>query len=164
MKLASHPLTFPELLFILLMLLVPSLMDPKLSNLAANLLQGSISRTFYEKLLFLQIRKRKNSVKLSVSFYAFGICARKSFAKNVDEIDTRYQKAQNTVKLSVFFTLLGSAFVKALHKMLVKWIPRSLSASFFNKFYNMLDYSSLEFLFLLHTFAIDGKIKRPYML
>ncbi len=82
MKLASHPLTFPELLFILLMLLVPSLMDPKLSNLAANLLQGSISRTFYEKLLFLQIRKRKNSVKLSVSFYAFEICIRKSCSKN----------------------------------------------------------------------------------
>jgi hypothetical protein len=33
-------------------------------------------------------QKRKNSVKLSVSFYAFGIRARKSCAKNVDEIDT----------------------------------------------------------------------------
>ncbi len=34
--------------------------------------------------------KRKNSVKLSVSFYAYGICARKICSYNVDETDTLY--------------------------------------------------------------------------
>ncbi len=34
--------------------------------------------------------KCKNSVKLSVSFYAFGIYHRKSCIQNIDEIDPRY--------------------------------------------------------------------------
>jgi len=33
---------------------------------------------------------------------------------------TDHKSAENTVKLSVFFALLGSAQVKAAHKMLVK--------------------------------------------
>jgi len=49
----------------------------------------SISSTFYEQLFMPRSQKRKNSVKSSVSFYAFGICVHKSCAKNVDEIDTR---------------------------------------------------------------------------
>ncbi len=47
--------------------------------------QGSISPTFYTKLLRVQI-----------------------------------PKAKNTVKLSVFFALLGTALVKAAHKLMVK--------------------------------------------
>jgi len=49
---------------------------------------GSISSTFYTKLLRQQIpNPQNNTVKLSVFFCAFGICARKSFASNIDEID-----------------------------------------------------------------------------
>jgi len=54
-----------------------------------------VSSTFYKFFLYeseLSIyacssQKRKNSVKLSVSFYAFGIYWRKSCSENVDEID-----------------------------------------------------------------------------
>jgi len=36
---------------------------------------------------------------------------------------SRSQKRKETVKLSVFFSLLGSAHTKAAHKMLVKLTP-----------------------------------------
>jgi len=40
-------------------------------------------------------QKRKNTVKSSVSFYAFGICERKSCKKNIDEIEPRCQFHQH---------------------------------------------------------------------
>ncbi len=45
-------------------------------------------------------QKRKNSVKLSVSFYAFGIYWRKSCSQNVDEIETQcyLRRVYNTSK------------------------------------------------------------------
>jgi len=36
-------------------------------------------------------KSAKNTVKLSVSFCAFGICPCKSCSKNVDEIDNKFQ-------------------------------------------------------------------------
>jgi hypothetical protein len=48
---------------------------------------GRFHKQIYAKLL-CSSQKRKNSIKLSVSFYAFGIYVHKSCAYNVDEIDT----------------------------------------------------------------------------
>jgi len=66
--------------------------------------QGSISSTFYVQLLQRRFQRRKKTVKLSVSFYAFGIYERKSCVLNVGEIDTRFSgKKYLTIKL--FFSL-----------------------------------------------------------
>jgi len=51
------------------------------------------------------VRTQAQEVKLSVSFYAFGIHARKSCSKNVDEIDTCNQFHQH---------LTSSIFVKII--------------------------------------------------
>ncbi len=49
----------------------------------------------------------KNTVKSSVSFYAFGICRRKSCTQNVDEIEPESAKAVARAALS---TLLKTSF------------------------------------------------------
>ncbi len=56
--------------------------DPKSVSIRCFYTQGS--------------QKCKNSVMLSVYFYAFGICTLKSCTQNVDEIDTRCQFHQHS--------------------------------------------------------------------
>jgi len=57
--------------------------------------QASISSTFYEQLLHMQIPKMKNTVRSSVSFYAFGIYMHKSCTQNVDEIEPCFHGPTN---------------------------------------------------------------------
>ncbi len=53
--------------------------------------------------------KCKNSVKLSVSFYSFGIRVCKSFVKTVDEIDTRWRTGENNLGvIEGSFLLIGT--------------------------------------------------------
>jgi len=84
-----------------------------------NILLESISPT-YLLTAFTHItpQKNKNSVKLSVSFYAFGIYARKNCVQNADEIDpsrfqqhftdSSYVRRSQRCSKKCLFALLGS--------------------------------------------------------
>jgi len=65
------------------------------SNLGLNFI--NVLRTAFS---LVDPESVKNTVKSSVSFYTFGICACKSCTKNVDEIEPRSRKRKISVKSS----------------------------------------------------------------
>jgi len=58
-------------------------------DIEPQLHQVSISLTFYEQLLHMQIPKGQKDRQVVSLFCAFGICASESCSKNIDKIDPR---------------------------------------------------------------------------
>jgi hypothetical protein len=55
--------------------------------------RGQFHQCFMSSFCKHRSQKCKNTIKSSVSFYAFGICAHKSCSENIDEIDTWLSQA-----------------------------------------------------------------------
>jgi hypothetical protein len=114
---------------------------------------SSISSTFYARILctkvLLYVRQTQNVIRKSCAKH---FCMQKLLIKrwwnwhlvSISKISfctPRSQKRKNTVKSSIFFALLGSASVKAAHRMLIKLTPNVICnmshlvrAVFFNLF------------------------------